>query len=66
MLDQQTKQHIEQNWQYIKPQIKQAFPQVTDDDLNKTKGQADQIVSVIEKKTGTPTTQVEQKLQQFV
>ena len=66
MLDQQTKQQLQQKWQQVKPQVKQTFPGVTDADLDKTNGDADRLSSTIEQKTGQDRTQIERTIRQLV
>ena len=66
MLDQQTKQQIQQNFQQIKPQIKQAFPDVPEQELSQGASDPDRLVSTIEQKTGQPKERIEQQLQQLV
>lgn len=66
MLDQQTKQQLQQNYQQIKPQIQQAFPGVSEQELSKAQSNPDQLVTTIEKQTGQPKDQIEQQLKQLV
>jgi uncharacterized protein YjbJ (UPF0337 family) len=66
MLDQQTKQQIQQNFQQLKPQIKQAFPDVPEQELTQGQSDPDRLVSTIEQKTGQPKERIEQQLQQLV
>ncbi|MFN2471916.1 MAG: hypothetical protein ABR583_13210 [Gaiellaceae bacterium] len=66
MFDQQTKQEFQQNWDQIKPQITQAFPQVSVQDIEQYRSDPDQLVTTIGQKTGQPPEQIEQRLKQFV
>jgi uncharacterized protein YjbJ (UPF0337 family) len=66
VLDQQTKQQLQQNFQQIKPQIKQAFPDVPEQELSQGASDPDRLVSTIEQKTGQPKERIEQQLQQLV
>lgn len=66
MLDQQTKQKFQQNFMQLKPQLKQAFPDVEEQDLQMGKDDPEILISTIEEKTGTPKEQVEQQLKQLV
>jgi uncharacterized protein YjbJ (UPF0337 family) len=66
MLDQQTKQQMQQNFQQLKPQIKQAFPDVPEQELSQGQSDPDRLVSTIEQKTGQPKERIEQQLQQLV
>lgn len=65
MLDQQTKQHFQQNWDQIKTQITQAFPEVSATEIEQFRGNPDKVVTAIGQKTGQPTDYVEQQLKQF-
>ena len=65
MLDQQTRQHLQQNWDQVKIQIAQAFPVISAGEIEQYRGNPDELVSTIELKTGQPTDKVEQQLQQF-
>jgi uncharacterized protein YjbJ (UPF0337 family) len=66
MLDQQTKQQIQQNFKQLKPQIKQAFPDVPEQELSQGQSDPDRLVSSIEQSTGQPKDRIEQRLQQLV
>jgi uncharacterized protein YjbJ (UPF0337 family) len=65
LLDQQTKQQFQQNWDQIKTQIAQAFPGVSVNELEQFRGNPEKVVTTIEQKTGQPTDQIEQRLKQF-
>lgn len=65
-MDQQTKQQLKEKFPQLKSQIKQRFPALSDDDLDSTQGDADQLCSKIEQKTGQQRDQVEQTLKQLV
>jgi uncharacterized protein YjbJ (UPF0337 family) len=65
LLDQQTKQHFQENWDQVKIQITQTFPGISASDIEQYRGNPDQLVSTIELKTGQPTDKVEQQLKQF-
>ncbi len=66
MLDQQTKQQIKDKFQQIKPQLKQQFPDLQDEDLRKGQSDPDQLVKTIAQKGGQQESQVEQTLKQLV
>ncbi|HAH35407.1 MAG TPA: CsbD family protein [Algoriphagus sp.] len=40
------------NWNQIKGQLKQKYAQLTDDDLKFTEGQEDEILGLLQEKTG--------------
>jgi hypothetical protein len=66
LLDQQTKQQLQQNWDQVKTQITQVFPGVSASELEQFRSNPDQVVSTIGQKTGQSTDQIEQRLKQFV
>ena len=66
MFDQQTKQELQQNWDRVKSQITQTFPQVKVQDIEQYRNDPDQVVTTIGQKTGQPTDQVEQRIKQLV
>ena len=45
-------QILEGNWNEIKGKLRQKWGQLTDDDLPQIRGEADQIIGVIQRKTG--------------
>ena len=66
MLDQQTKQQLQQKFNQIKPQLKQRFPDLQDQDLQKAQSEPDQLVTIIAQKSGQDQQVVEQQLMQVV
>jgi uncharacterized protein YjbJ (UPF0337 family) len=58
-LNQQT---LEGNWNEIKGKIHEKWGQLTQDDLQKARGNVDQLVGVIQRKTGEARERVEQFL----
>ncbi len=58
-LNQQT---LEGNWNEIKGRIHEKWGQLTQDDLQKARGNIDQLVGVIQRKTGEARERVEQFL----
>jgi ElaB/YqjD/DUF883 family membrane-anchored ribosome-binding protein len=66
LIDQQTKQHLQQNFEQIKPQLKQVFPDLQDRDLQQGKSNPDQLVQTIAQKSGQNQQQIEQQLMQVV
>jgi uncharacterized protein YjbJ (UPF0337 family) len=51
------------NWHSIVGKVKEKFGQITGDDLTKIQGNVDQLVGLIERKTGQTREQVEEFLQ---
>jgi hypothetical protein len=66
VIDQQTKQHLQQNFEQIKPQLKQVFPALQEQDLQQGKSNPDQLVQTIAQKSGQDQQQIEQTLMQVV
>jgi hypothetical protein len=66
MLDQQTKQKLQDNFQQIKPQLQQRFPDLEEQDLQKGQSDPDQLVQTVAQKSGQDEMQIEQQLKQLV
>jgi len=66
MLDQQTRTQLSTKFQQIKPQLKQQFSGVTDQDLDRAQGDPDFLVDTISSKTGEPREQIEKQLVSIV
>ncbi len=61
MTDQQI---LEGNWNEIKGKLRQKWGQLTDDDLPQIRGDAEQIIGIIQRKTGEGREAIEQYLQE--
>jgi uncharacterized protein YjbJ (UPF0337 family) len=57
-------QILEGNWNEIKGKLRHRWGQLTDDDLPQIRGDADQIIGVIQRKTGEAREAIEQYLQE--
>jgi hypothetical protein len=66
MLDPQTRQQLQTKFQQVKPQLKQRFSGVTDQDLDAWKNDPDTLITTISQKTGQPTTRVEAEIRSLV
>ncbi len=66
MLDPQTRQQLQTNFQKVKPQLKQRFNGVTDQDLEAARYDPDTLISTISQKTGQPATRVEAEIRSLV
>jgi uncharacterized protein YjbJ (UPF0337 family)/ElaB/YqjD/DUF883 family membrane-anchored ribosome-binding protein len=55
-------QTLEGNWNEIKGKLHERWGQLTNDDLQKARGHVDQLVGVIQRKTGEARERVEQYL----
>ena len=58
-------QILEGNWNEIKGKLRQKWGQLTDDDLPQIRGDAEQIVGIIQRKTGEGREAIEQYLQEM-
>jgi len=66
MLDPQTRQQLQTKFQQVKPQLKQRFSGVTDQDLDYAKSAPDRLITTISQKTGQPTARVESEIRSLV
>jgi uncharacterized protein YjbJ (UPF0337 family) len=58
-------QILECNWNEIKGKIRQRWGQLTDDDLPQIRGDADQMIGLIQRKTGEAREAIERYLQEI-
>jgi uncharacterized protein YjbJ (UPF0337 family) len=58
-------QTLEGNWNEIKGKLHERWGQLTNDDLQKARGNVDQLVGVIQRKTGEARERVEQYLNEL-
>jgi uncharacterized protein YjbJ (UPF0337 family) len=66
MLDPQTRQQLQTKFQQIKPQLKQRFSGVTDQDLDAAQHDPDLLIQSISQKTGQPQERVESEVRTLV
>ena len=66
MLDPQTRQQLQTKFQQVKPQLKQHFSGVTDQDLDAWRSDPDQLINTISQKTGQSTSRVEAEIRTLV
>jgi len=66
MIDQQTKTQLQEQYQEIKPMLKQKFPDIEEQELSKVQSDPDGFVQTLAQKTTQPTEQIEQQLKQLV
>jgi len=57
-----TQPHEHPPWNVVKEKTKKLWRNITDDDLQRAKGDFDQLVDIIQKRTGQPRDQVERAL----
>lgn len=53
-----TKLNLKGNWNVIKGKLKQAYGELTDDDLKYTEGQEDELVGRIQKRVGATSAEI--------
>ena len=58
-------QVLEGNWNEIKDKLRQKWVQLTDDDLLQFRGDADEIIGIIQRKTGEARKAIERYLQEL-
>ncbi len=51
------------NWKIAKGRIKQAYGELSDDDLAKTEGNYDEVIGLIQRKYGESREEAERRLQ---
>ena len=61
-----TRQELEGHWNQVKGQVKERWGQLTDEELMQGRGSADQLVGVIEQKTGESRRAIEDFLEQAI
>jgi hypothetical protein len=66
MLDPQTRQQLQTKFQQVKPQLKQRFSGVTDQDLDAVRNDPDGLITTISQKTGQPPSRVESEIRSLV
>lgn len=54
------------HWNEVKGRLQEHWGQLTDDDLQRAKGSAQQLVGVVQQKTGATRNEVESFLRQFI
>jgi len=66
MLDPQTRQQLQTKFQQVKPQLKQKFSGVTDQEIDAGRNDPDYLITTISQKTGQPTARVEAEIRTLV
>lgn len=61
-----TKQELEGHWKQIKGRIQERWGQLSEDDLQRVRGSADQLIGVIQQKTGESRVAIEQFIEQSI
>ena len=60
-----TQEKLVGNWNQFKGKVKQRWGQLTDDELSEVEGNFDQLVGLIQQKTGEARQQIERALNEF-
>jgi hypothetical protein len=66
MLDPQTRQQLQKNFPQIKPQLKQRYSGLSDQDWETAQRNPDTLIQTISQKTGQPPQRVEAEVRQVV
>jgi hypothetical protein len=66
MLDPQTRQQLQTKFQQVKPQLKQRFSGVTDQDLDAWRNDPDKLITTISQKSGQSEARVESEIRTLV
>ena len=61
----ETKMNLKGNWNVVKGKLKQAYGDLTDDDLKYTEGQEDELLGRIQKKVGKTHAEIRQLVDKF-
>jgi uncharacterized protein YjbJ (UPF0337 family) len=61
----ETKLSLKGNWNVVKGKLKQAYGQLTDDDLKYTEGQEDELVGRIQKRVGATGGEIRHLLEKY-
>ena len=61
-MDTDMRMKLEGKWDQTKGRVKEAWGDLTDDDLDKTEGKWDRVVGTIKEKTGDTVDNIERKL----
>jgi len=61
----ETKLSLTGNWNVIKGKLKQAYGELTDDDLKYTEGQEDELVGRIQKRVGATGAEIRHLLDKY-
>jgi len=60
-----TKMNLKGNWNVVKGKLKQAYGELTDDDLKFVEGQEDELVGRIQKRIGSTASDVQHLLEKY-
>jgi uncharacterized protein YjbJ (UPF0337 family) len=60
-----TKLNLKGNWNIVKGKLKQAYGELTDDDLKYVEGQEDELIGRIQRRVGATSAEIHRQLEQF-
>ncbi len=61
----ETKLNLKGNWNVVKGKLKQAYGDLTDDDLTYTEGKEDELVGRIQRRVGATAADIRKSIQEF-
>jgi uncharacterized protein YjbJ (UPF0337 family) len=61
----ETKLSLKGNWNVVKGKLKQAYGELTDDDLKYSEGQEDELVGRIQKRVGATSAEIRHLLETY-
>jgi uncharacterized protein YjbJ (UPF0337 family) len=61
-MDDSKRLELEGKWDQVRGRVKEAWGDLTDDELDRTEGKWDRLVGLIKEKTGESTSAVEQRI----
>lgn len=56
---------IKGNWNQFKGELKERYGELTDDELKMAEGKADELIGILQEKTGKTKEQIEEELQEL-
>jgi uncharacterized protein YjbJ (UPF0337 family) len=65
-VDEDTKMRFEGRWQDLRGRMKEAWGDLTDDELDRTEGKWDQVVGTVKRKTGETSDAIEARLKSLL
>lgn len=60
-----TEEQVANHWDYMKAQLRKEWGELTDDDIEKSKGDMQMLVATIEQKSGEAKREIEDKLEEL-
>lgn len=57
--------HIKGNWNQLRGQLIQKYGELTDDDLKMAEGKAEELIGILQEKTGKSAEQLEEEIKEL-